>query len=196
MTAIQQLVVALIQSLQKVLQLVSHYGNATISIPIFSALYKMIAHSDLTAFDAIALLIAIPTTIFTKLVTGSSPPQIPKLDSALLDGLIFKDSPVKVTPQMHLDFNTLTAGLTVSASFMSTIVNLIKLLYASGTDGASGALETVTKGAFLTYFSVILDMFSALNSLPTDASLPGLEYRKWVRSPCSFHRSNQSVWVN
>ncbi|KAF2835860.1 hypothetical protein M501DRAFT_1007694 [Patellaria atrata CBS 101060] len=149
-------------SFQKVLQLISEYCNKTISIPIFSALYKVIAKHDLAAFDAIALIIAVPTTIPRKVIAGSAPPKIPNLDGKLLDALVFGSSSggVTVTPQMQLDFNTLTAGRTHRISY-------------SPTEGTAGALEVLTGSTFLKLLSIVLDMCSTLNSFPSDSSLSG-----------------------
>ncbi|KAI0750918.1 hypothetical protein C8Q80DRAFT_1118866 [Daedaleopsis nitida] len=47
--------------------------NETIDIPLLSPLYKMISGNDLSALDAISLLIAVPTTILYKAITGKKP---------------------------------------------------------------------------------------------------------------------------
>ncbi|KAK2758180.1 hypothetical protein FQN54_004024 [Arachnomyces sp. PD_36] len=191
-TTIHKLVVALIEAFQKVIQIFKEYGNKSISIPIFSSLYKLITGHELTAFDAMSLLIAIPTTILTKMITGAAPPKIPNLNSDLLDGLLLGGTSVEITEQTKLDFNTLTTGLTVSGTLISTIVNTIKFFYGLASDGTGGARESLTGSAFLEFFSVVIDMFSTMNSLPTDPSLPGLEYRKWI-SYISLFRGGSHV---
>lgn len=51
--------------------------NKPISIPVLSPLYKKITRgSNLTILDAVALCIAIPTTIVYKTITGKSPTEI------------------------------------------------------------------------------------------------------------------------
>lgn len=186
-TTVQKLVVALIESLEKLLHLVVEYGNEKITIPIFSTLYKWIVGHDLTAFDAISLIIAIPATIFTKIITGSRPPHIENLDANLLNALVFGDSPgsVEVTPQMQLDFNTLTTSFAVSATLVSTVVNLIKFLLALADEGTAGAFKTITKSRFMEYLSIIIDMVTAIGAIPSDPSIPGFEERNWVAMPFS-----------
>ncbi|KAJ7730378.1 hypothetical protein DFH07DRAFT_969200 [Mycena maculata] len=50
--------------------------NTTINIPLLSPLYRGISGgNDLTALDAMALLIAIPTTVLFKLITGKKPSE-------------------------------------------------------------------------------------------------------------------------
>lgn len=47
--------------------------NAVIDIPLLSPLYRRISDNDLTALDAISLLIAVPTTVVFKALTGEAP---------------------------------------------------------------------------------------------------------------------------
>ncbi|KAI0699749.1 hypothetical protein C8T65DRAFT_659003 [Cerioporus squamosus] len=47
--------------------------NQTIDIPLLSPLYKGLSGNDLSALDAISLLIAIPTTVLYKAITGKKP---------------------------------------------------------------------------------------------------------------------------
>ncbi|KAJ7730390.1 hypothetical protein DFH07DRAFT_173794 [Mycena maculata] len=50
--------------------------NSSIDIPLLSPLYRRISGgNDLTALDAMALLIAIPTTVLFKLITGKKPSE-------------------------------------------------------------------------------------------------------------------------
>ncbi|KAJ9657997.1 hypothetical protein H2198_003966 [Neophaeococcomyces mojaviensis] len=79
---------ALFMLVAKILQKVNQYGNASIQIPIFSTLYKLIAKHDLTVFDAISLILAIPTTIFMKIIKGNKPPQLPEIDGKVLGQII------------------------------------------------------------------------------------------------------------
>lgn len=54
--------------------------TTSINIPIFSSIYRkwISPGNELTILDALALLIAIPTTIVAKIVTGKKPPSIEK----------------------------------------------------------------------------------------------------------------------
>ena len=195
-TTIQKLVVSLIQAFQKVLQLISEYGNAEINIPIFSKLYEMVTGHKLTAFDAISLLIAIPTTIFTKIITGKAPPKIANLNADLLDALVFGNTTATVTPQLQLDFNTVTTGLTVSGTLVGVIVNVIKFDIGLLNEGTGGAIEALSSSVFIELFSVILDMFSTINQLPSDPSIPGFEIRQWVSDMIHKppeHKANPSL---
>lgn len=150
-TTVQKLAVALMESFQKLIQIVKEYSNKPISIPVFSSLYKAVAGHDLTAFDAISLLIAIPTAIFTKIITGSASPQIPNRDSGLLDEVVFGNKSVEVTEQTKFDINTLTTVLTVSAKLVPTFVNLIKFFRGLANDGTG-----LTGSAFIEFFSACL----------------------------------------
>ena len=47
-----------------------------IDVPIFSSLYRDIAGADPTLFNALSLIVAIPMTIITKIITGAAPPAV------------------------------------------------------------------------------------------------------------------------
>ena len=60
----------------KFIKLIKEYGNKEIDIPIFSPLSKKISGGhESTVFDAVSLLVAIPTTVLIKCVTGKTPPK-------------------------------------------------------------------------------------------------------------------------
>ena len=60
-------------------------GNAEIDMPIFPWLYwKISGGYPLTLFDAISLILALPTIIFSNLVTGKPSSTINGMDAPLL----------------------------------------------------------------------------------------------------------------
>lgn len=183
---IRGVVTALLKLVKMLLEKISQYGNASINIPIFSSLYKLIAQHDLTIFDAVSLILAIPTTIFMKIITGHKPPTLLDLNGTKLGQIVLGDEP-KISPDIQLDFNTLTAGITVSGVMVKTIIDAIKLIYASITEGSEGALKKFQgPSGFFEVFAIVIDMIGVMNALPTDSDLPGLRFRQWVCSPMSF----------
>jgi hypothetical protein len=177
---IRGLTTSLLKLVKMLLEKISKYGNASIDIPIFSSIYKTIAKHDLTVFDAISLIIAIPTTIFMKIITGNKPPTLPGLDAARLGQIVLGTEP-KIDAQTQLDFNILTSGISVSGVLVLSIVQVVKLAYKSATAGMEGALDTFkSAGGFLELFSIVIDMIGVLHAMPTDPTLPGLKYREWV----------------
>jgi hypothetical protein len=89
--AIRTLVVGLINMGALILEDFKTYINYEINIPIFSALYKefISGGTALTLLDGLALLLAIPITIFSKLITGKAPPDMTGLSyDNLVDGKI------------------------------------------------------------------------------------------------------------
>ena len=90
--------------------------NYKITIPVFSALYKefLSGGNDLTVLDGLALILAIPVTIATKLITSKPPPDMTKINySDLIDGVVSKD----VTMQFNgfANVTTLCCRPTISA---------------------------------------------------------------------------------
>ena len=74
--------------------------NYQITIPIFSWLYKtfLSGGSDLTVLDGLALILAIPVTIATKIITGKKPHDMTKINySDIVDG--------KVSGDVKMQFN-------------------------------------------------------------------------------------------
>jgi len=184
---IRGLVSSLLRLVMMLLQKIGEYGNAPIKIPIFSALYKLIAEHELTVFDAVSLILAIPTTIFMKLITGNKPPTLPGLNGNMLGQIVIGPSAdgQAASPQMILDFNLLTGGIVVSGVMVSTIKNLLKFAYSAITGEVEDAV-TVFKGpgGFLEVLSIIIDMIGTLHAMPTNPDLPGLKYRQWVARIC------------
>ncbi|CAO2653240.1 Nn.00g026510.m01.CDS01 [Neocucurbitaria sp. VM-36] len=60
-------------------------GDHVIEIPVFSALYKMISGHDLTLFDALSLMAAIPATFMHKMIKQEA---LPKIDGVVDKNLI------------------------------------------------------------------------------------------------------------
>ena len=177
--AIGKLVHALLDLVEALLKTIEKYGGATISIPIFSALYKEIAKHDLTAFDAICLILAIPTTVFVKAITQQAPPKLPAMNAELLEKMLTKlpaDAPLTLRRQ-RLDFERFVGGTIVAGVLCKAIFDIIKLGYKYIAHGAN-AFEAGAK--WLACLSLIIDIVIAMGTFPTDPTVPGFEYRRWV----------------
>lgn len=89
--AIRTVVVGLVNLGSLIIQDFKAFINYKINIPIFSALYKefISGGTDLTVLDGLSMLLAIPITIFSKLMTGAAPPDLTGLSyDNLVDGKI------------------------------------------------------------------------------------------------------------
>ncbi|KAL8689150.1 MAG: hypothetical protein Q9218_005112 [Villophora microphyllina] len=84
--AIRAVIVGLIRLGADIIKDFRDYITKTINIPIFSALWKTyISGSELTFLDGLALLLAIPVTIISKLLTNKTPADMTGLN---YDGLV------------------------------------------------------------------------------------------------------------
>ena len=85
--AIRAVIVGLIRLGADIINDFRGYINKTINIPIFSALWKtyISGGTELTFLDGLALLLAIPVTIISKLVGGKTPADMTALN---YDGLV------------------------------------------------------------------------------------------------------------
>jgi hypothetical protein len=191
---VEQLTLALMKVLAKMLRELAKLGNKTINIPIFSALYKLISGGhDLTIFDAISLLIAIPTTILTKAITGKAPPKFPPIDAKLL-GRIITDDPT-LDRAVKINFSTLSTGIMVSVVVVKSVVNLIRLIASAASDGSGGVIEFLTPSKTMALLSLSIDIIGTVHAMPTDSKVPGYELRKWI-SYLTLFRAGTNVLVS
>jgi hypothetical protein len=68
------LVVTAIEILETVIKGVGDFLNATLDIPVISWMYNLITGDDLSFMDLACLILAIPTTIIYKIVSGGNAP--------------------------------------------------------------------------------------------------------------------------
>ncbi|KAL8867094.1 MAG: hypothetical protein Q9174_005883 [Haloplaca sp. 1 TL-2023] len=170
----------------KFIKLIKEYGNKEIKIPIFSPLYKKVSGGhELTVFDAVSLLVAIPTTVLIKCVTGKAPPKFSeKIDSSFLRRIHnTKDS--TISKQTRIDYNTLKTGAGISFVLLATAWKGIKFLCSLARKGTAGALKLLekTKSPFpaFTILSMGLECIGLMCSIPTiSEDLPGSTLRHWI----------------
>ena len=79
---IKTLIVGLLDFASSGLTSLRNFANQEIQVPIFSTLYKdfISGGTPLTLPDAVALLLAIPSTALYRAVTGETPPDLTRLD--------------------------------------------------------------------------------------------------------------------
>jgi hypothetical protein len=166
LATLRGLVTSILRLVQKLCSEVIKLGNKTIKIPIFSALWKTIADHELTLFDAISLIIAIPTTIMAKIVTGEKPPQIDGLDRTLVKRII--DGDETVDADASYKFDVLKAEIALGLVVSKGIWNLIKIGYKAAKEGTGGVLKATDSGpaGFFDLMGIIFDV--CILPRPTD----------------------------
>lgn len=182
-TAVRGIVKGLLKLVKVFISKLSQLGNAEIDIPIFSWLYKKITKGHaLTLFDAISLIVAIPTTIFSKLITGKAPPKFEKMDAHLMKKLVEGGD---VDDQVKNDWAVLRAEIAVGIALTSGVIGVIKLLYKMATQGLDEVLDQLKTGpsSLFDIFGIFVDMIGCLMAIPDQTDMPGAEYRYWVRLP-------------
>ena len=187
LTAVRGIVKGLLGLVKGLITLISEIGNAKIDIPIFSWLYEQISGGHaLTLVDAISLIVAIPTTIFAKLITGKAPPAFNNMDGKLLKGLYGDGA---VDDQTKADWAIFKSEVAVGLTLTSGIIGVIKLLYKMATAGLDAVLEELDDGpgSLFDVFGIVVDMFGCLIALPESANMPGAVYRTILGS-ISFGR--------
>lgn len=182
--AVQSVIKGLLKLVKIFIGKLSDLGNAEIDIPIFSWLYKKITNGHaLTLFDAISLIMAIPTTI-SKLITGKAPPTFKDMDATLMKGLVKGEV---VNSQVKTDWAVFRAEVPVGITLTSGAVGIMKLLYKMATQGLDEILDTLNTGpsSLFDVFGIVVDMIGSLMVIPDQEGMPGAEYRQCVRAPSS-----------
>ena len=122
---IKNIVEGVLKLMRDLLRWISDMGNAPIDIPVFSALWRRISGGhELTAFDAICLVLAIPATLICKTVTMKALPNIhdmmtsrgPKVIQQYVDGTI--------DPHEKEDTNTVAAYGCCSGTFIGVALSV------------------------------------------------------------------------
>lgn len=127
--------------------------NKPISIPVLSPLYKKITRgSNLTILDAVALCIAIPTTIVYKTITGKSPMEIAAIGPLAKAGA-FKSELDERMGRAKAETSTQEPGppLSHSTQFSAMMQTHIPELHPTTvTQGGAGAARSVALESALT----------------------------------------------
>ncbi|KZF24922.1 hypothetical protein L228DRAFT_58472 [Xylona heveae TC161] len=168
--------------------------NYKITIPIFSTLYKKFISggSDLTVLDGLALILAIPVTIATKLITGEKPPDMTIIDySDLVYGVVSKD----VTMQFNRFANVTTLSCRPIISAIELVESVFGLHFRFETGTAKqlarlprqhpqgrqlkGAADLAKK-----YWQDMFAVVATLSTIPRNPDLPayGVRWGSWAVS--------------
>ena len=120
--------------------------NYKITIPVFSFLYKefLSGGSDLTVLDGLALILAIPVTIATKLIKSEAPPDMTTINySDLFDGAVSKD----VTMQFNEFANVTTLCCRPIISVIEAVESVFGLQFRHET-GTAMLLRSMRPDSF------------------------------------------------
>ncbi|KAH0372867.1 hypothetical protein KCU65_g919, partial [Aureobasidium melanogenum] len=175
--AVRSIVKDLLQLVKAFIGKLCNLGNAEINIPIFSWLYKKISKGhSLTLFDAVSLIIAIPTTIIAKLITGKAPPKFERMDGKLLKTLVEGG---EIDDNVKNDWAVFKSEVVVGITLTSGAIGVIKLLYKMATLGLDKVLEELDSGpsSLFDIFGIAVDMINCLVAIPENEDMPGAGYR-------------------
>lgn len=175
-SAVKVMANGLLRLVKELLTKIADIGNAEINIPIFSWLYKKIAGHPLTLFDAISLIIAIPTTIFAKIITGKTPPTFNNMNASLLKELAEDGD---VSDSLKYDWAVFSSEVAVGITLTTGIISTIKLLYKFAKGDMDGIMEELDDGpsSFFDLFGIVVDIVGCFMSIPESAEMPGASYR-------------------
>lgn len=149
-----------------------------------NSFYKWISKGkDLTIFEAVSLLIAIPSTFIIKLVTGAKPPTFQKLDANFVESIVAAKrddvatgSIVPASSDTIKDVTTLILGCGCGAALISVFHKNIKVAWKTVTGGVSVGVGAMSPSAIMEVFGMAIDAFSLFKDIlvePVDADTPG-----------------------
>jgi hypothetical protein len=115
-------------------------GNQAIDIPIFSGLYKTIAGHDLTIFDALSLMIAIPATFMHKIIQGEA---LPKIDGTVNKDLITAFAAGTASSSQAAAVTSISSYGFLGVTLLSSLVGVLDWAIGDAGEASSGILDKV-----------------------------------------------------
>lgn len=189
---IQKVAVGLLKVIKSLITDFKKYINNKVTIPFFSSLYKTFISggADLTFLDGLAMILAIPITILTNIMTGNTPPDMMNVQYSR----IINDEADKKQLLEFNHFNSVSSmvgfglcGLISNISIMmDTKVEAIPNTNPGSnwggrsTAASAGGLKIISSAAW----KDVLGVISQIASIPTDSTQPALPLRwiSWVLS--------------
>ncbi|KAK5014105.1 hypothetical protein LTR60_003243 [Cryomyces antarcticus] len=172
--AIKTFVVGLLKLGEKLLNSLNWLGNKDISIPVISALWEKILGHPLTAFDAISLIIAIPTTILIKLLAGNKPHTFPNMGADFLASLGNQPDDVKA------DLAIFGSAAGITCSVLIDLFNFMMLTIQLEVGGAAAGVDYMSPNKVVLVLKSVFQVLSIVFAMPSDNTLPRTDLRKWT----------------
>ncbi|KAG8957168.1 hypothetical protein FRC00_004400, partial [Tulasnella sp. 408] len=162
-TLIKTIVQGLMKIGQVVLAGIKDLLNTSVwNFGIFGGLLKKIFHlPDFSILDVVALVIAIPSTILAKLITGKPPARIQNFDFSRM----VEKGPTD--DQTLLAYNELASYIAITKALVDAIVNVVKMATA----------EVPLVPPQFSVLTLAVDLIGLLVSFPWDKEAPGRDYR-------------------
>ncbi|KAG8911758.1 hypothetical protein FRC00_005874, partial [Tulasnella sp. 408] len=162
-TLIKTIVQGLMKIGQVVLAGIKDLLNTSVwNFGIFGGLLKKIFHlPDFSILDVVALVIAIPSTILAKLITGKPPARIQNFDFSRM----VEKGPTD--DQTLLAYNELASYIAITKALVDAIVNVVKMATA----------EVPVVPPQFSVLTLAVDLIGLLVSFPWDKEAPGRDYR-------------------
>ncbi|KAK1774877.1 hypothetical protein QBC45DRAFT_489404 [Copromyces sp. CBS 386.78] len=180
---VRGIIKTLLQLFKALLGLLNEFGNTELDLPIFSWLYKKLTKGHaLTIFDAIGLILAIPTTIFAKLITGSVPPKFDNMSPTLVESLIEGGD---VSDQVKSDWAVLKVQITMGVTLTTGAISLIKLCHKAAKADVGILCDHLENkppkpSSLVNIFGIVVDVIGTVMAMPDKEKLPGGRYRQLI----------------
>ncbi|KAL8636710.1 MAG: hypothetical protein Q9228_005927 [Teloschistes exilis] len=191
--AIRTVIVGLIRLGSDIMKDFQAYINKTIKIPIFSALWRtyISGGTELTFLDGLALLLAIPVIIISKLVAGKTPADMTSLNhDGLMKGTVTDPSQFLQHAIQVFDDAASAHPMMKSAAVQQPHPKAVQAQlqkYQSPHPlqmAVKSHLLAANGYSILTDWKLALGVIAAIVAIPTNSSLPEYQNRwiSWILS--------------
>lgn len=182
----EQIMLGLLDIVVGVIKLFQDILNKEIRIPLISNLFELIGAGKLTVLNVITLLIAIPTTVMSKLIFGErpfkeidAPTIVEQKNTALTSNLTTQraalvQAPVSKQESTSDNDDARTRNLVKGFGVLSLTADLTNGIITAGLDANSEATDDDGKGTFIfEASSLLLSWISWLGSFPSSPDKVG-----------------------
>ncbi|KAF9325107.1 hypothetical protein BG006_011391, partial [Podila minutissima] len=185
--ALKNIVTGFLRLTEMIISTVRTSINTPLNIPLLSPLYKTITKGrDLTILDAISLLVAVPTTVICKILTGKKPSELPATSMPK------NEDGMSLGPKRNLGDNALSEGTSEEPmDKINTIIDVIRQILPIASLAINmvclwwGTIGWVDPSSSMwgAIAGFVISLFAWIFSVPDcSAKRPGLQCRidNWI----------------
>jgi len=161
----------------------------------------------LSIFDAISLLIAIPSTFIIKIVTGRKPPNLGKIDRKLFETSVVTSkkgskkgnagtTDLIIRPSTK-DVTTIILGCGCGAAVIKLTLDNIKLMWKMVNKGIPAGVDSLSPSAIIEVMLMCIDAWSIYKDIcdPPGDNVPGAELRRIATYMKCFRLASNAIYM-
>jgi len=135
----------------------------------------MQSNKALVVLDAVALIIAVPTCLIIKAVTGSKPPDL-SADATFLEKLYNGEQSDKA----KADFALYASTISVVVSGILNLKDFLTIILKLDVETVPSKVQKLSSGGIMTIFRSMFRFVGVIAGMPTSNLIPGADIRRWA----------------